>query len=222
MNPETPLPNDTEHAKLALDQKRAQDDVRLREAELAFRKEEMHARLESEAAGRRVRFSPLGVALFSGALGLIGTGAGALLQGYSNMKLERQKFESQLIFKAIETGNPEAAAKNLLFMVKIGLIQDPTGKIGQLQASPHDSPVLPVVSQPATEMIRRMGLSVQAIQEVLQEEGIYTGPLSGLYDLRTSEAVKRFQKSRGMIVDGFIGPQTAIELKRLIEQRANK
>jgi hypothetical protein len=35
-----------------------------------------------------------------------------------NLQLERQKFESSLMLKAIETGNPEGAARNLLFLIQ--------------------------------------------------------------------------------------------------------
>lgn len=134
------------------------------------------------------------------------------------MKLERQKFQSELILKAIETGNSEAATKNLLFLLRLGFIEDPTGRIGQLQNNPQDAPVLPPLGRAATEMVARLGLTVQAIQQALKEAGYYTGEINGLYDRKTFEAVATFQRARGMPADGLIGPQTAMELKKLIQQ----
>lgn len=163
--------------------------------------------------------SPLSVALISGAIGLLGTAVGAISQGVVNLKLERQKFESGLILKAIETGNPDSAAKNLLFLTKLGFITDTTGKIAQLETRPQDSPVLPPMSQAATQLLSQLGLSVQGIQQSLKEAGYYAGAITGLYDQQTSDAVKKFQQARGMPADGFIGHQTAAELEKMMQQK---
>src|SRR5436305_12582544 len=88
--------------------------------------------------------SPLVVAIMTGLLSLIGAEVANILQTRANFELEREKEKSSLILKAIETGNPEAATRNLLFLLRTGLISDPSGKIAALEARPQDGPVLPV------------------------------------------------------------------------------
>jgi D-alanyl-D-alanine carboxypeptidase len=63
----------------------------------------------------------------------------------AEINLEQQKFEASLILKAIETGNPRAAAENLLFLIKAGYVKDRGGKIEEYvsAAPPGRGPVLP-------------------------------------------------------------------------------
>jgi hypothetical protein len=62
--------------------------------------------------------SPLLLAI----VGLIGTGIGAGLQGFWNARLEKQKFESSLVEKALSAANRDKAAKSLKFLVDAGLV----------------------------------------------------------------------------------------------------
>ena len=64
----------------------------------------------------------------------------------ANSQLERQKFESSLVLQVIATGDQETARKNLEFLVKIGFLKDPDGKITELANEPADTPVLPAAS----------------------------------------------------------------------------
>jgi lysozyme len=98
------------------------NELDLKKAELALKEKELAAKLEGEK--RNIWFtSPLIVGALSAIFGLLGTGIGAALQGYWNTQLERQKFESVLIQKALEQKDREEVAKSLLFLVKAGLIQ---------------------------------------------------------------------------------------------------
>ena len=97
---------------------------------------------------KKITISPLVTTIIAALLGLLGTMVGAYFQGRSNMELERQKLESSLILKAIETGEPDKAAKNLLFLAKLKLINIPAEQIEQLQKNPEDAPVLPNVNKP--------------------------------------------------------------------------
>ncbi|NJP11539.1 MAG: hypothetical protein HC866_20410 [Leptolyngbyaceae cyanobacterium RU_5_1] len=116
------------------------DDITLRERELilkerevALKEQEIKEKLNLEK--RNLWFSsPLLIGVFSAIFGLLGTGIGAGLQGYSNFhlekqkfdsnfQLERQKFEFSLIQKALEIKDRNEAAKQLLFLVNSGIIQ---------------------------------------------------------------------------------------------------
>jgi hypothetical protein len=58
-------------------------------------------------------FSSLWLAspLLLAVVGLIGTGVGAISQGFWNTRLEREKFEFGLIAKALDTNDKDNAAK---------------------------------------------------------------------------------------------------------------
>jgi len=65
----------------------------------------------------------------------------------------------------------------------------------------------------ATPLMR--GDDVAALQSRLTEMGFDCGRVDGIYGLRTEAAVKEFQQSVGIVVDGKCGPGTIIGLLRL-------
>ena len=52
------------------------------------------------------------------------------------------------------------------------------------------------------------GSDVEAAQRRLDTWGFSPGPIDGLYGRRTEAAVREFQASRGLKVDGIVGPRT--------------
>ena len=52
------------------------------------------------------------------------------------------------------------------------------------------------------------GWDVVTLQRVLTMDGFSPGSADGVFGRDTKRAVKRFQHSRGLIVDGRVGPQT--------------
>ncbi|MDR0696369.1 MAG: spore cortex-lytic enzyme [Christensenellaceae bacterium] len=53
------------------------------------------------------------------------------------------------------------------------------------------------------------GSTVKNIQTKLKELGIYKDKVDGIYGVNTTNAVKAFQKSKGLKVDGIVGKNTA-------------
>lgn len=104
-----------------------EQELLLKEREINIKELEVNAQIE---INRRNRWStsPLLIGIISVVFGSLGT---ALLQGYWNNQLERQKFEFNLISKALEgkdknillSSNNKEAAKKLSFLVKLGLIK---------------------------------------------------------------------------------------------------
>jgi hypothetical protein len=117
-------------------------EIALKEREIALKEQETKAKIELDKRG--VWFSsPLLIGVFSAIFGLLGTGIGAALQGYSNLQLERQKFESSLIQKALEIKDRNEAAKTLLFLVDSGVIQSLDGiRIRRIAENPEQLPAL--------------------------------------------------------------------------------
>jgi murein L,D-transpeptidase YcbB/YkuD len=154
---------------------------------------------DQTSSGKSWLSSSVLIAAFSAISALLGTGIGAALQGYWNTQLERQKFESALISRALETSDKSDAAKNLLFLVNAGLIQGfDANKIRDLANNPSQLPVT--------------GSAVRRAKTILKAQGLYQGPIDDNYDAAFSQAVKDFQKSVGLEPDGIVGPQILFEL----------
>jgi hypothetical protein len=142
-------PNNDQHENLL-----ANHELRLKEEELRIRWAELQQKKEENDKSKSKSSTPLTIAIVTGVIGLIGAIVANILQSNSTLKLEQEKFkassqleskqfESSLILKAIETGNPESATKNLLFLLHAGLIKDKNGLIARLAATPEEAPVLP-------------------------------------------------------------------------------
>ena len=52
------------------------------------------------------------------------------------------------------------------------------------------------------------GYDVEILQEALQAQDFYAGPIDGLFTSEVTTAVKDFQKQEGLTVDGIAGPAT--------------
>jgi Putative peptidoglycan binding domain len=147
-------------------------------------------------------FSSLWLAspLLLAVVGLIGTGVGAISQGFWNTRLEREKFEFGLIAKALDTNDKDNAAKNLRFLIEAGLINSVSAeKIKSLASNP---PSLPSFA-PRPEM-----LGAFAAKIVLSRLGIYQGPIDDEASDAYRSAVQQFQRSQNEVPDGIVGPRT--------------
>jgi hypothetical protein len=66
---------------------------------------------------------------------------------FQNSSAERQvhqRAQSDLVVEAIKTGDPKLAAKNLRFLLDLGLLDDPDGKLKAALSNPETAPYLPV------------------------------------------------------------------------------
>ncbi len=128
---------DPDQAKLDLERRRLEEDLKLRREELEIRRKEV---------ARTVWSSPLLLAV----IGVLATIIVSLVQSYfqneANRKLERQRFESALIQKAVETDSPEEAAKRLKFLANLGFITDESGKIANYVKEPETIPLQPITN----------------------------------------------------------------------------
>jgi Putative peptidoglycan binding domain len=133
-------------------------------------------------------------------VGLIGTGIGAVLQGFWNTRLEREKFEFSLIEKALATADKNEAAQNLRFLVDAGLINGfNADKIASVASNPKALPDF---------TIGRNVVPVREAKGYLSRLGIYNGPIDDEDNEAFHKAIVDFQVSRNMTPDGMIGPRT--------------
>jgi hypothetical protein len=79
---------------------------------------------------------------------LLGNLVQNVIQSAANRDLERQRFESTLIQKAVETDSSEEAARRLQFLVSLGFVRDESGRIAKYVATPESIPLQPLSSIP--------------------------------------------------------------------------
>ena len=84
---------------------------------------------------------------------------------------------------------------------RIGLVSDSivTERPEEQHQSRHSKQVLALHSR---------GHDVQSVQQRLRELGFLVGDVSGYFDQSTHDAVKDFQRARGLVADGKVGPGT--------------
>jgi hypothetical protein len=56
------------------------------------------------------------------------------------------------------------------------------------------------------------GLDIEVVQRALEAAGYAVGQIDGIYGPKTEEAVKAFQRDRGLEDDGIVGPKTCAAL----------
>jgi len=152
--------------------------------------------------------SPVIVAVCTAVVGLFGTAAGVVLQGYWNTQLERQKFEFGLIQKALESTDQKDAAKRLQFLLDAGLIrQFDADRISKLVKQPDSLPLF------FGSTIRTPGISPRDVKAVLAHIGLYKGEVNDQDDAPMRDAIMQFQRSKGMPPDGLIGGMTGQRLR---------
>src|SRR6267142_4183870 len=179
-------------------------DYLLKERELSLKEKELDTKIKGEKRNIFLT-SPLLIAVLSAIFGLLGTGIGAALQGYWNTKLESQKFESSLIQKAFETTDKNEAKRNLLFLVKAGLLHNlDEAKLEKLADNPDTLPI-----NYRHQAVETGFMSIRRAKEILKRTGFYKGEISDANDKEFIEAVKEFQRTNGLTPDGFLGLATA-------------
>ena len=66
------------------------------------------------------------------------------------------------------------------------------------------------------------GSDVEELQEMLSRLGFYSDPINSEYTKDLMKAVEAFQENRGLSVDGVVGLNTAVEIKKLIRPTLDK
>lgn len=122
-------------------------ELDLKEREVAAREREVTAK-ETEVQRSRLT-SLLVLALSAAALGLFGNILVAIVNDRNTQKVERIRAQSSLVLDAIRTGtgNTDAACKNLLALVGLGLLDDQSRTIQQrCDTAPTGPPSLPTLA----------------------------------------------------------------------------
>jgi hypothetical protein len=114
-----------------------------RDKEFALKEREL--KLREKQAG--VWCNPVFLGLIAATLALSGNMYATWSQNKTAERQAHLKAQSDLIVEAIKTGDPKRAAKNLLFLIQLGLIDDSNGRMKTALSNPEEVPVLPAPRQ---------------------------------------------------------------------------
>lgn len=71
-----------------------------------------------------------------------------------------------------------------------------------------------------TIKIGNKSIDVTTVQTILKSKGYFDEPITGTFGMTTKSAVMNFQKSKGIKVDGIVGPETWAALKGISQSEA--
>jgi kumamolisin len=137
------------------------EELEVRAAELQARRLEAEKALAATKSPWWRRADPLVIAIFAGAVTLLGNMAVTLVNNYNSVNqerlkasddlaLEQKKAQYNLVLQAMATNNAEVANRNIHFFIDAGLLDDHDCKIRE--AIDKDQPVLPSLSGTAPPM----------------------------------------------------------------------
>ena len=128
--------------------------------------------MENELKRKTLSINPIVGTVLVALIGLFGTGIGASIGGYFNIKLEKEKLRSSLILKAVETTDPESALNYLKLLRDTGLVNDIDITI---QEWTKDTTLIPL--RPNSEQIALEGLAnmdkktrISSTENLIKEE----------------------------------------------------
>ena len=109
------------------------------EREFALKQADFRLREKQSSVWR----NPVFLGLLVAALSLGGNVYATWRQSQSAERHEHAREQSSLVVEAIKSNDPKLAAKNLQFLINVGLLDDPEGKMRTILAHPDDVPYLP-------------------------------------------------------------------------------
>lgn len=117
-----------------------------------------------------------------------------------NINIQLQQLQGRINYLETELKRKEQ---------EINTLED---RLERAQEMPRVSP------PPYKEEAPPVQLSARQIQTALKNAGFYKGAVDGKAGVRTKEAIKAFQKSRGLKADGVVGKKTSLELQRYLKK----
>lgn len=128
--------------------------------------------MAKELKSKTFSINPIVGTVLVAIIGLFGTGIGASIGGYYNIKLEKEKLRSSLILKAVETTNPESALNYLKLLRDTGLVKDIDVTINEWTKDTTLIPLRPTSNQIALDGMANMDRKtrISSTEELINEE----------------------------------------------------
>ncbi|MDP2913383.1 MAG: peptidoglycan-binding domain-containing protein [Candidatus Omnitrophota bacterium] len=94
-------------------------------------------------------------------------------------------------------------------------VAEPAQSVAVETIPPTAQPQMADTKPPIT---KEKGDKDKDIQRALKNSGFYAGAIDGKVGPRTKNAIKEFQKAKGLVVDGKVGSKTWAELEKYLTQ----
>jgi hypothetical protein len=107
--------------------------------EIQFRQKELDAQLKREKFNSFLKVGTILVTLIASGIAIFGSLLNLKTQDYNALRLERQKFEAELIKNATSTDDPQQRIANLRFLIDVGLLSNTLINL-KLAEHPNDIP----------------------------------------------------------------------------------
>jgi hypothetical protein len=171
--------------ELSLDERKFAFDKESRLQEIAIKARETSMK---EAELHRSRWlNPTVIGLVAAASGLFGNLLVALFSNMNSQRIEQFKAQSNLIVQAVGTGDQKSACRNLISFIRLGLLEDPQGRLGKCETDLNAIPVLPsgstytsVLDTPAAVAMAPVVNTVMQGDNYHYDVSFTVPPLSGL------------------------------------------
>ena len=105
----------------------------------------------------------------------------------NSQRIEQFKAQSNLIVQAVGTGDQKSACRNLISFIRLGLLEDPQGRLGKCETDLNAIPVLPsgstytpVLDAPAAVAMAPVVNTVMQGDNYHYDVSFTVPPLSGL------------------------------------------
>jgi hypothetical protein len=143
-----------------LDERRLAQEAEFKRAEIALKEREIAVK---ETELQRSRWlNPTVLGLFAAAIGLMGNVIVAGYNSKSSREIAQNQAQSNLILQAVTTGNFTSACQNIISLIELGLVNDPTGSLRKCATGQSSIPVLPISSRTYTPPTATIGSGTYA------------------------------------------------------------
>ena len=186
---------------LKLRTRQMEEDVRLRREELDAKRNE---------SSKVVWSSPLLVAVIGLMATVLAGTVQSCFQSQANRDLERQRFESAIVQKAIETKNSDEAAKRLKFYSDLGLITINEERLAGYIGRPDTIPLQPLSGL--------AGDQFQGVERKAAKLSIGSGPVKRFTDIRDLILSLRMDKE---MISNYNSRKDMENLERTDEEQKN-
>lgn len=168
---------------------------------------------------RKAWINLLSLALLATMLGVADRATAALRQGSKGPEVAelQQQLRQMGYFNRRATGNFGPLTRDAVIqfqqsrgLTPTGVVNEETEQALRDKNEPATANSTSTISSTNRPTLRRGERSeqVKSLQQLLTNVGVYDGEISGVFDSTTVKAVKQFQRSNGLGVDGIVGRRT--------------
>jgi hypothetical protein len=164
----TPPADSTPSGAGNLESAKLRSEVLLNRAERALKRIEARRLL---AKPHWIELTVPGATVIVALVGFFGTFAATYLKGWSDLELTRQRYDSELVLKAV-VADAKQTRENIRFLLESGLLKDADGKLAKAVANPNLS--IRIASQAPADLRQdfTVGQMATLVEEIKKATGV--------------------------------------------------